>query len=195
MTISFAAFIQEIKKVRREDYFYLSMFLIFFILIFIVFTMAVSFFSGNMNKIFSSDSSETVRALDMEQYALVAKKLHFSIPTFNTNGELVSDLVAPPATTTQMIDKQSLVIKVLNGTKKSGLASSLSTALSAEGFLVIKTGNEEESYATTTLFLLESKKAYEQILMDALRKTYPSAIATTTDKNGGYDAIIIIGGQ
>ncbi len=183
------------KKIRKEDYFYFSIVIVFFITVFFIFLTTVSFLSENINRVFSSNSTATVRTLDMEKYALAAKKLHFVIPVFDENGELkIPSAPSTEATSTPIIDKQSLVIKVLNGTTKKGLAASLSDSLAADGFIVVKTGNEEETYATTTLFLLDTKKAYEVMLMETLKKTYPDAISTTTDKNNsGYDAIIIIG--
>ena len=181
------------KSIRKEDYFYFSILIIFFIAIFFVFATTVSFLSQNVNKVFSANTAESVRTLDMTNYALVAKKLHFSIPVVDEFGELQPPVEATTATTTEVIDKQSLVIKVLNGTNKKGLAASLSESLTKGGFIVVKTGNEPETYATTTLFLLETKKAYEPLLLEELRKSYPDAISTTTEKNGGYDAVIIIG--
>lgn len=182
---------------RKEDYAYLSVLVIFVIVVGIVFSMTVTFLSSNINKVFSSDKAEIIRALDTEQYAFVTKKLNLSVPVFNEDGTIESSApIANVATTTpEVLDIQSLVIKVLNGTKKKGAAGTLSEALEADGFTVIKTGNEEEPYATTTLFLLDIKKSYENILMASLKKSYPSAIATTTDKNSGYDVIIIIGAE
>ncbi len=196
MTFSFTKLNEELKKVKKEDYAYLSVLLIFASIVCIVFSMTASFLSGNINKVFSSYSNETVRALDMEQYTLIAKKLHFSIPISGTNeaNQPLSSETSPQATTTQPFDKQSLVLKVLNGTKnRSGLAATLSEALAKDGFMVLKSGNEDEPYATTTLFLLTSKKDYEASLMKVIRTLHPNAIATTTDKNNGYDALIIIG--
>jgi hypothetical protein len=193
MNTSFTTIKEHFKKIRKEDYFYFTIIVIFFIAVFFAFLSTVSFLSRNINKVFSTDTSTSVRTLDMDRYTLVAKKLNFVIPVFDKSGALTTPTPPSVATTTQPIDKQSLIIKVLNGTKKKGLAASLSESLVADGFIVIKTGNEEELYATTTLFLLDTKKAYEALLMETLMKTYPDAISTTTDKNSGYDAIIIIG--
>ncbi len=191
----FTSLAKGVKEIRKEDYVYISALVLFLIIIGLVFSTTVTFLSSNINKVFSSDKAEIIRALDTEQYTFITKKLNLSVPTFNEDGTVETPApTAETATTTpEVLDIQSLVIKVLNGTKKKGLAATLSEALKADGFTVIKTGNEEEPYATTTLFLLDTKKSYEGVLMTSLRKTYPYAIATTTDKNSGYDVVIIIG--
>lgn len=186
---------EKLKVVRKEDYLYFSVLAVFFLLVLYVFSVSSSFLTANINKVFSSNESKTVHALDMEQYSLVAKKLRFSVQTPEAINSTSTASSTPQTQESEdkPFDKQSLVIKVLNATAKKGLASNLAELLSKDGFIVTKTGNEEKDYATTTIYLLESKSAYRASLLETVRKSYPAVIATTTDKNGGYDAVIIIG--
>lgn len=190
--------IKEIfKKIKREDYIYLSVVIIFFITLIIVFSMAVNFISKNINKIFYSENNQEIRGLNIEQYTLIAKKLNLAIPDGNTQitvtQETTTATTTPDTIITPPLDKQSITIKILNGTTKKGLAAVLAKSITDEGFIVSKTGNEKSNYSTTTLIIQENKSDYTQILLDALHKSYPQAISTTTSKTSDTDVVIVIG--
>lgn len=194
--------IKEIfKKLKSEDYIYIGIIIFFLIAMIIVFSMTVKFISKNINKVFYSENNNEVGGLNMEQYLLMAKKLNINITNTNTENTpaqatAILPLISTTTTSTTIsLDKQSLLIKILNGTTNKGVATTLAKSITDEGFTVLKTGNEKSDYATTTLIMQENKSAYTEILLRALRKSYPQAIATTTNKVNAFDAIIIIGNK
>lgn len=179
---------------KRDDYIYIGIVISFLITVIIIFFMTVNFFLKNINKIFYFEDTPDAQGLDIAQYTLVTKKLN--ITTSNNSAEANTSTItqtAPVITNTASLDKHAITIKILNGTTKKGLASTLAKSITDEGFTISKTGNEKIPYAITTLIIQENKSDYTQILLDALHKSYPQAIATTTSKTGDTDAVIIIG--
>lgn len=178
------------KGMSPRDFVYPGILLLFVIIVSIIFFIATRTITKNVNDAFSSDAGGESSALNMTNYALVAKKLGFSTET----GAIVVSSTSPasPATTTQTLDKKTLAISILNSTAKKGVATTLAQALESAGFAKATTGNEKKLYATTTVVIVETKKEYETILLEAVQKTYPDAIATTTPTSA-IDATIIIG--
>lgn len=186
--------IKEIlSKLKKDDYIYLSIMMFFFIILIIIFSMTVSFFSKNINKVFYSENNQKITGLDIAQYTLVAKKLNLTTPTTPTMGTTTS--IVTSATTIAQLDKKSLLIKILNGTTKKSLASTLAKSITDDGFIVSKTGNEKSDYGTTTIIVQENKSEYTPTLLESVRKIYPTAVATTTDKISAFEATIIIGNK
>lgn len=197
-------FIQALKNTKPIDLVYPGVLILFFGLVAVVFFFTIRFISKNINKAFSPEEGGASQALNVERYKLTAQKLNLPMNT------LQSEATAPapsaetatldPASSTQatstpsatVLDKSTVTITVKNSTSKKGVASTLAKALEDAGFAKPQTGNEPTLYATTTILLKESKKEYESLLLDAVRKTYPYAVATTT-VDGVADATIIIG--
>lgn len=178
-----------ITKINPRDLVYPGIILLFIILVGILFSLATQFIAKNINNAFSSDTGAESSALNMANYTLVAKKLGFST---EAGASTVSTSPASPASSAQSLDKKSLIITILNSTAKKGVATTLAQSLESLGFAKATTGNEKKLYATTTIVIKESKSDYETLLLEAVRKTYPGAIATTTGA-GAIDATIIIG--
>lgn len=189
--------IASLKKIKPKELIYPGVFISFFIVVSIVFFFAVQFISKNINKIFSSEQSNVAQALNLERYKLTAKKLGLTMPTSKENGVAVTEQSAttPIATTTapSAPDKRALTIIVQNSTTKAGAATILAKALEDGGFIKPKTGNLSTLYATTTLFIKESKSSYATLLLEEIKKVYSAAIATTTPESAAFDATIIIG--
>lgn len=191
MTPSIKNLRDTITKINPRDLVYPGIILLFFILVGILFSLATQFIAKNINNAFSSDTGAESSALNMANYTLVAKKLGFSTEA----GVSVATSTSSPAVavlTSQVLDKKSLTITILNSTAKKGVATTLAEALQTSGFSKAATGNEKKLYATTTVVIKESKKDYETLLLEAVRKIYPDAVATTTTA-GTIDATIIIG--
>lgn len=189
------------KRLKRDDYVYLGIITLFFITLIIIFSIIMSFLSQNINKVFYSENNQDAGGLNIEQYTLVAKKLNITIPnesveiatTPTTDTTSANSTTTVTTETTLPFDKQGITIKILNGTTKKGLATVLAKSMTSDGFIISKTGNEKSDYATTTLIIQENKIIYTEILMSAIRKSYPQAVSTTTSKANNADAVIIIG--
>lgn len=179
------------KNLNKEDYLYLSVVIIFFILVLFVFLYAVGFLSTNINKVFNSENTSNTGGLNMEQYTLVVKKMNLN----NQNPQTTEIPTRSPEsqTNTNILDKHSITIKILNSTETKGLASLLEKKIINEGYLVSKTGNEATNYEITTLLIQENKSEYSSILLSAIQKTYPKAVVKTTTEASDVDAVIIIG--
>lgn len=184
-------------KLQKEDYVYLSVVLIFLLLVLLVFSSVVSFHTANINKVFSVTQAEPIKSLDMEQYTLIARKLNLTLPQEGTDSNATSSQQKPvtPAVTTPKAppDLSTVTVKVLNSTAISGLAAKLADSLKRDGFIMVVTGNESEALTTTTVSIAENKKEYETAIMKAVRKLYPSAVSQIQESNRGYDIIITIG--
>ena len=196
MPLSKANFLEGLKKMKGENIVFLVVLFFYFLILLSVFNITIRFFSQNINKIFTPIAIPTLGALDMPSYVVVAKKLNFKVSdsseTKQTSLEATSS--NSDSTTPLSLDKKSLTIEILNSTKTGGLASKLSDSIESEGFIVIKTGNEPKQYDITTLIIQKEKEKYVNTLLAAIRKSYPDAVATTTE-NGTYEAVIVIGGQ
>lgn len=178
-----------ISKISPRDLIYPGIILLFIIIVGILFSLVAQFIAKNINNAFSSDTGAESSALNMANYTLTAKKLGFSTEA-GTSTVSISVTEAPVAS--QSLDKKSLTLSILNSTAKKGVATILTRMLESSGFAKATTGNEKKLYATTTILIKESKSGYESLLLEAVRKAYPDAIATTTTA-GTIDATIIIG--
>lgn len=195
-------FIQSLKNIKPFDLVYPGVLVVFFGIVAVIFFFAIRFISQNINKAFSPEESGPSQALNVERYRLTAKKLNIpvassqdsaTVPEIST-GVAIPDTQATNTPVALVLDKSALTIVVKNSTPKKGVASTLAKALEDSGFKKPQTGNESTLYATTTILLKESKKEYGALLLDAVRKTYPDAIATTaSSESGSSDATIIIG--
>lgn len=181
---------EKLRNLKKEDYLYLAIVIILSGIIISFFSYSANFLSSNINKVFYSESTSVTTGLNMENYNLVVKKMNLDVQdqTNNTQSQSTSSFV-----NSQKLDKRDLTIKILNGTNQSGLASELETKLVSEGFTISKKGNSLNNYSTTTLIIQDNKSEYTSILLEALNKTYPKAVASTTSAASDVDAVIIIG--
>lgn len=199
---------QSLKNIKPLDLVYPGVLVLFFGVVIGVFFSVMQFISQSINSAFSSEDSGSAQSLDLERYKLIAKKLNIpvAIPQEGATAVAIPEVpatVPEVATTTQatstpaavVLDKRAITLSVKNSTPKKGVATILAKALEDAGFQKPQTGNEPKSYATTTVLIKESKKEYGPLLLEVVRKIYPSAIAGTTTENTSSDAIIIIGNQ
>lgn len=191
MTPSIKNLRDSISKLNGRDLVYPGIVLLFIIIVGILFSLSAKFIATNINSAFSGDTGAESSSLNMTNYAIVAKKLGFSAEA-DTSTPTTESTVVTEASSTQALDLKSLTIAVLNSTAKTGVATTLAKSLETSGFAKATTGNEKRLYATTTVIVRETKKDYIASLLDAVHKTHPDAIATTT-MTGTIDATIIIG--
>ncbi|KKU82184.1 MAG: hypothetical protein UY07_C0002G0041 [Parcubacteria group bacterium GW2011_GWA1_47_8] len=197
--------IESLKKIKYQDLIYPGIFMFFFIIILIIFLFAVQFISKNMNKVFSSESDSPAQVLNREDYESIAKKLNIKVLDTEEQTTTASIETAVAVTTnsevaevatssaSQVLDKRSITIVVQNSTAKAGAATILAKALEDGGFTKPKTGNADKLYATTTIFIKESRSNYTASLLEEIKKIYPAVVATTTPESTPFDATIIIG--
>lgn len=191
--------IESLRKIKSRDLIYPGLFILFFIIVIIVFFFAMQFISKNINKAFSPEESAPSQALDIEKYKLVAKKLNMSVSPIDNvvvaPAEVPTTQAVATSTPIATLNKKDITIMIKNSTSKKGVATALAKTLEDAGFATPKTGNEQKLYSTTTILLKESRNIYQSILLEAVRKTYPDAIITTTPETSAVDATVIIGAR
>ena len=194
----YAKFLKVFKKMRTSDFVYLSVILLFFVVVFILFIYSTNFILKNINKISSPDSAGNAQALDMTNYTLVSKRLDLPINTILENTVVPTAPVDNAATmstvptTSKELDKKSITISILNSTSTKGVASTLSKALEKDGFSIATTGNAKKAYTSTTIQIKESKKEYTSLIEEAVKKSYPKAVTEANKEASAFDIVIVI---
>jgi|GEM_PF-3085319 len=192
-----------LQKMKPADYIYLSVMFVFFIIIAVLFSISTNFIVSNINKIFSPIKAGNSQALNIGQYSLVAKKLNLPVNTVTPDNGTASTTPTPATTPivpvsptpSQVLDKKSITIEILNSTTKKGVASVLNKSLTLAGFSSATTGNEKTSYDITTIVINDKKKDYSSLLLEAVNKIYPKAVTQILPNKTGTDVTIIIGKQ
>lgn len=188
--------LESLKKLKPLDFVYPGIFLLFFVVVIVVFSIAMQFISKNINKAFAPEDNTPSKSLNIEQYKLVSKRLNIELSQSNNTvvpAETLITTEAVTSTTSPTIDKKSLTIIVRNSTPTSGVATTLAKTLEGSGFTKPQTGNEPKAYPVTTVIIKGSKSVYSQLILDAVRKIYPEAIVATTTEAAAFDATVIIG--
>jgi len=188
----------KILNTKPRDLIYPGILLLTVLIVGILFSSASKFISKNINNVFSGDIGVEQNSLNMNNYLLVVKKLGINAEVReNTLVAPTSASVTATSTTDtdkpEVLDKTSITIKVLNSTTKKGAAGILADALENDGFSKPDTGNASRLYATTIVQLSNNISEFEPLLLETVRKYYPSATATTTTETSASDATIIIG--
>jgi hypothetical protein len=102
-----------------------------------------------------------------------------------------------PLPTPKALDRSQYTVKVLNGTKKVGLAATASTKLNELGYKTDKTGNATNSAFLNTVVRVKANatELMDQIIKD-LAPDFAGAIGETSLKESEkIDAEIILGGK
>lgn len=176
---------------RAKDLVYPVILFVFATIVFILFFMATGFIGKNVNTAFSDDYKNESKSLNMANYTIITKKLGLNTETKNEVVEAPSEVSS--ATTSTVLERKILTLTVLNSTTIDGSAKALATRLESAGFAKAKIGGEKTLYATTTIFIKESRAEFTSLLLEEVQKIYPSAYATTTASSAEFDATIIIG--
>lgn len=78
-------FLKILKKIKSDDFIFLSMLCVLFILIIILFFYSTSFIIKNVNKIFSPTKEEDAQALDRTTYSTVVKRFNLPVNITDEN--------------------------------------------------------------------------------------------------------------
>jgi len=202
---------KKVKKIEPINFVYIGILLLFFAIITIIFFYSTNFVVKNVNKIFLSDNERGVQALDISRYALVEKKLNLPINiateeniTANTkvpeqpkDGEIVSpeDGLKIEEVIETTANKESILVNILNGARKAGVAGAMSKSIEDAGFTNITTGDSKIIYPLTTIFIKEKVKDFKDPIEEVVKKSYPKATTKTNPENSKFDVIIIVGKQ
>lgn len=185
---------EALKKLKPQDFIYPGVIVVFLCVTIFVFFLATQFISKNINKIFTSEDSGAVQALNLAQYKIVAKKLNIEVIVPQ---EAVAS-VPVIATSTPVVaaqGKHGITITVKNSTAKKGAATTLANALEVAGFSKPSTTNESKTYSETMIIIKEDALSSSPAIVDEVKKLYPNAIATTTSNSALFDVTIIIGSR
>lgn len=203
-----------LSKIEPIDFIYLGVLFVFFIIIIILFFNSTNFILKNVNKIFLPNEEINSQALDMDKYSLIEKKLNLPInnpnPVVNTvSAPATETLVNTPVVTTPIVetpvapivpevvvptlDNKSLTISVLNGARKAGVASGMSTTLVSAGFSKATLGDSKTIYPITTILIKETKKDYTLSIEEVVKVSYPKAITKVNPETSSFDVVIIVG--
>ena len=100
----------------------------------------------------------------------------------------------PTAAPTPEVKKDSLKVKVLNGSGTVGKASEVKTALKDKGYQDIVTGNADEfNFATTEIAVKKGKEYLGGLMKDDLVDYAKSAKITVLDDKESADIVVTVG--
>lgn len=105
-------------------------------------------------------------------------------------------IVTSPEPSPQVLDRSKYTLRILNGTSKAGLASSVSAKLKDLGYKVEKTGNATNSAFPQTL--VRAKSSLDDLIRQLIADLAPDFQAKEGDslKNSDtVDAEVILGGK
>jgi|SRR3989344_4861012 len=115
-------------------------------------------------------------------------------PTPASGGLLETPVTQP--TPTPSFDRSAYTLRILNGTKTSGLAASVSAKLKDLGYVVDKTGNATSSaIAQTTIRLKDAPEGLLDTLIKDLSDEYSAVAGKSLDEDDEVDAEVIIGAE
>jgi len=102
---------------------------------------------------------------------------------------------APTIEPTPTVDRSKIIIQVLNGSGKAGVASKMKTLLEEKGYTVSETGNAKKyDYPNTEIHVIPEKEAYIDIIKTDLSGDYTiGSTSATLDTTASYSARVIIG--
>lgn len=109
-----------------------------------------------------------------------------------------TDTPAPTPTTTEPVatpsaSPEELMIRILNASRRAGLAAALAEQLSPFGFTKIETANSQTAAEKTTVVFSPSvPDGTRKLLLQVLQKSYPSA-EVGNDTQQDADVVITIG--
>lgn len=201
---------EDTKKFEPINLVYIGVLLLFFAIITIAFFYSTNFVVNNVNKIFLSDTERNIQALDISRYSLVEKKLNLpvNIPEENTTPEtpvteqaieegviIPENSLAVEEVVATTIDKESILINILNGAKKAGVAGAMSKNMADAGFTNITTGDSKILYPLTTIFIKEASKDYTAPIEEVVKASYSKATTKTNPESSKFDVVIIVGKQ
>lgn len=201
---------KEPKRIDPINFVYIGILVLFFALIIIIFFYSTNFIIKNVNKIFLTNGETSVQALDIPRYSLIEKKLNLpvNIPEENITPKtpvtvgVTEEVVVAPENSLEIeeiaavtIDKESISINILNGSRKAGVAGAMSKSIENAGFTNVTTGDSKTIYQLTTIFIKEKGEDFKSSIEEVVKKSYPKATTKTNPESSKFDVIIIVGKQ
>lgn len=177
----------------------------------LIFIYSIRFLSREINRSFFIDSkiieSKTVK-VDRDNLKIISEKLgvrlgeaDVSAPSSAVSSLEQSSSASSTASAIIQLDKTTLKISILNGTKIKGVAAGLKDIMTKDGFIVSKTGNLEVSpplggeTSKLVIKIKNSRKDYLPLVKESVLKKYATIEDKEMDETGEYDIIITIGGK
>jgi hypothetical protein len=101
----------------------------------------------------------------------------------------------PSKTATTSAKPKGLTIQVLNGSGKSGVASTMKKYLEEKGYTVVGTGNAKNfEYEKTDIFIKTTKTSFlDKLKTDLSEKYVLGSTSATLEESASYEAQVIIG--
>ncbi len=131
-------------------------------------------------------------------FLLVISNLKLSPPSFLKSSPLVKPTTAPKPTSiptpTPSFKKESLKIKILNGSGTAGKASEVKDIFVKKGYQEILTGNADNfEYVKSELQVKKSKSEATAMIQTDLKDYVSSFKQTVLDEKEAADAVVIVG--
>lgn len=198
----------EIKKIKTKNFMYVSIMILFFLSVGIVFFYTVKFVIHNINKVFTVEKEGSIHALNISRYSLVEKKLNLPInepkeKDTSTKEEAYQDPIVEEVATGDSLEieeviapaitQKDIAINILNGARKAGVASSMSKKIESLGFSNITIGDSKTIYPITTIFTKDTAGDFVTSIEEAVKSLYPKTTTKTNDVESKYDLVIIVG--
>jgi len=142
----------------------------------------------------TTQSSSTQTPSDSNPVAAETKTIvQSTVPTESTVPTSDAAATQTPPTTTTVIDKSTISIKVLNGNGVAGRAAKVSSLLTTDGYKVLSTGNAKRfTYATTIVYFHEGKAAEANLVKETLNDYSVSLQQDNTIANKS-DIVVVVG--
>lgn len=106
------------------------------------------------------------------------------------------EITSPSPSPTPEFNRSQYIIRVLNGTKKTGLAASVSAKLKELGYKVDKTDNATSSaFTRTEVKVKEDRVKLQEYLIKDLMPDFDASVGAVLKSNDPVDAEIILGAK
>jgi hypothetical protein len=124
-----------------------------------------------------------------------------SVSLPEANVDVTVQRPAPATTTVAPVDAQvpardAVVVQVLNGTGRAGLAASTTTRLKGLGYAKVSTGNTSSQSGATVVYFREGSRAAAERLAADLKVATVTAIAGTplaSGASGSAQVVVVLG--
>jgi hypothetical protein len=198
---------ENIQKLPFTRLVYPAITLIFAIAVIFLFSKTAFFLTGNINKVFSDNSStlqKEITRFDLVNYTLISKR--FGWPTLiatTTSAQIIPiTIVASSSTKTATstsltaTEKAALNIKIFNGPERSENGNALQDSLNKAGFIGTRTDSHQLILKNTIIQFKTSNKQlakYIDEIKKIVEKKYTVQVSTDLPDSSDYDVSILIG--
>jgi len=176
------------KKSRNFLVYYVIVFILVIVLIFSLFKLI--FHSNNSG---SSDQSSTNNTKTTQPKVAAATNsteanINLPNPTKIDSNTTESNF----SSNSNDLSKTKIIIKILNGSGKSNIASQTQDVLEKAGFSVSETGTAKSVYNKSIIYYAADKEESAKLVADSL-KDYEISLEYDNDIVGEFDLLVVIG--